>query len=245
MSDGLGQLPAPAAYWRLAIIFDAIGRDRGTMEAALTAAMPALRAIVGGAGLRVCVAEHFNADGGGGGADFSTWRENDGAIEITVGAELAGALPEMAAKVRTVFAGIADPLTIEGMAGPCYFMVPARQGDMVLSLSFRRDPATSKADFLRWWHNRHAKVAVPVLGDWLLAYDQVHCDDASTEAVAAALGVPVYPYDAYDNLTWANWEAFLASTADPDGGRRIADDEIGRIDNNTRRHGLMRPIGGQ
>ena len=63
------------------------------------------------------------------------------------------------------------------------------------------------------------------------------------DADSDAFGVKPHCYDAYDNLTWASWEAYLESTNDPEGGKRIGEGEIGRIDNSTRRHGIMRVFG--
>ena len=78
--------------------------------------------------------------------------------------------------------------------------------------------------------------------DELLAYDQVHVDTPASQAAAAALGVPFADYDAYDNLTYRNQEGFFGSVADSEGMARIAEDEVGRIDNSTRRFALMRQV---
>jgi len=122
-------------------------------------------------------------------------------------------------------------------------MVPVRDGGAFLSLAFRRDPATTSEQFQTWWRYQHAGVAIPVLGPGMLAYDQVHVDFAATEAVARAFGVERVAYDAYDNLTWADFRAFLTSISDPEGMMRVYADEVGRIDNSSRRHAIMRKIG--
>jgi hypothetical protein len=91
--------------------------------------------------------------------------------------------------------------------------------------------------------NQHSRIATPVLEPELLAYDQVHVDHAVSQSVAAAFGVPYVEYDAYDNLTWQDRRAFVNScTKDLEGMARIAADEVGRIDNSSRRHALMREI---
>ena len=53
---------------------------------------------------------------------------------------------------------------------------------------------------------------------------------------------PSVHYDAYDNLTWASPQTFFESVSDPVQMQRVQEDEIGRIDNSTRRHALMRRI---
>jgi EthD domain len=243
MIDDSTSEPAPAAYWRAAFIFDASDGDREALARNLGRVEASLRGAVARGSVRLGVAEHFLSGGEEGSHDYRGWRRNDGAIEVTVGTVDAGQLPQTAKVLREILEPFTDVATVEVMAGPVYFMVPPRLGTTFLSLSFKRDPATTKAEFRRWWFNRHASVAIPILGPLLLAYDQVHCNAAMTDAVSNAFGVPAVHYDAYDNLTWADWPSFQRSTADPIGGRRIFEDEIGRIDNATRRHGFMQTLG--
>lgn len=243
MTIGTQGVIAPAAYWRLAVIFDAPGHDREALAHKLSAADGAIRKAAGGAAVRYAVSEHFMNDMVIEGHAFAGWATNDGAVEVTVSAHQADDLPEIAAALRPVLEPMIDLASTQVMAGPVYAMVPARLGDCILSLSFLRDPATTKQEFSRWWYYQHSQVAIPVLGPLLLGYDQVHCDDGMIEGVSKAFGVAPHYYDAYDNLTWASWEAYLESTSDPEGGRRIGEDEIGRIDNSTRRHGIMRVLG--
>ncbi len=243
MTDELGSEPAAAAYWRAAFIFDAPDGDRDALARNLCKVEASLRGAVAHGSVRFGVAEHFLSVGEEGSHDYRGWRKNDGAIEVTVAAVDADQLPQNAKALKDVLQPFVDAASVEAMAGPVYFMVPPRRGTTFLSLSFKRDPATTRAEFGRWWFNRHARVAIPVLGPLLLAYDQVHCNDAMTDAVSDTFGVAAVHYDAYDNLTWADWPSFQRSTADPIGGRRIFEDEIGRIDNTTRRHGLMRTLG--
>ena len=243
MIDDSTSEPAPAAYWRAAFMFDAPDGDREALARNLCRVEASLRGVVARGSVRFGVAEHFLAVAEEGAHDYRGWRKNDGAIEVTVAAVDADQLPQNAKALRDLLQSFIDVASVEAMAGPVYFMVPPRLGTTFLSLSFKRDPATTRAEFGLWWFNRHASVAIPVLGPLLLAYDQVHCNDAMTDAVSKAFGVPVVYYDAYDNLTWADWPSFQRSTADPIGGRRILRDEVGRIDNCTRRHGLMRTLG--
>jgi len=130
------------------------------------------------------------------------------------------------------------------MAGPMFHMVPPGEGDAFLSLAFKRYPGTTSESFRSWWHDQHAKVAIPVLGSAMLAYDQIHVDPDVTEALAEAVGVALVTYDAYDNLTWADRYGFLDSIGDLQGMARIKEDEIERIDDSSRRHALMRRIAG-
>ena len=81
------------------------------------------------------------------------------------------------------------------------------------------------------------------MGPELLAYDQVHVDAAMSRALSQALSIRDAAYDAYDNLTWASSNAFTASCShDPEGMERVVADEVGRIDNDSRRRGMMREI---
>lgn len=229
----------PADYWRLAFIFDAPESDVEALAKQLVASGEAIRAAANDYPVRMGVAEHFFTDGVDASQDYAVWRTNDGAVEVTVPASKSGELPSIAAGMCPVLAPLAKTGSMEVMAGPVYFMVQPRPGRTFLSLSFKRDPATTKEEFSRWWFYQHSKVAIPILGAPLLAYDQVHCDDDMTDAVSTAFGVAAVHYDAYDNLTFPDWQGFLDATSDPAGGQQIAEDEIGRIDNSTRRHAMM------
>ena len=104
-------------------------------------------------------------------------------------------------------------------------------------------PGTTVEDFRKWWYAQHAPLCIPILGEEMLGYDQVHVDTATSREAAEALGVSFVDYDAYDNLTYRSQEGFLISCSDADGMALIAQDEQGRIDNASRRHALMREIG--
>lgn len=233
----------PAAYWRLAVIFDAPRGNRHELAAGLVEADGAMRAAARGGAIRFGVAERFMNDMLNQGQDRAGWRRNDGAVEVTVGASRSSELPVIAAALRQVLQPHIDLGSTEVMAGPSYFMVPPRLGACVLSLSFKRDPAKTKQDFSRWWYYQHSAIAIPMLGSRLLAYDQVHCDDVLTAAVSSAFGVPAHYYDAYDNLTWANLESFLEPRSDPEGRKRLSEDSIGQIDNSSRRHAILKVLG--
>jgi hypothetical protein len=231
--------------WRMAFMFDARGGDVAALEDGLARAAGAIRRLAGDAHVRLGVAADWNAELLEGMEDYGVahWRTVDGAVEISVAEARAGDLPQVCASLRDVLDPLAAPASVEVMAGPFFPMVTARDGEVFLSLAFKRFPGTTLEQFQTWWRRQHSGVAIPVLGPGLLAYDQVHVDHAATEALARAFGVAPVLYDAYDNLTWASREGYLASISDPEGMARIAADEVGRIDNTSRRHALMRPIG--
>ncbi|CAN7542517.1 EthD domain-containing protein [Phenylobacterium sp. LjRoot219] len=234
-----------ADQWRLAFMFDAAGGDHAGLEAALVRQADAIRRVAGAADIRLGVADRHPDLTSATQTDYAVdqWRTVDAAVEITVGAARAADLPALAAALSEILAPLAASGSVEVMSGPMFSMVPVRDGGVFLSLAFKRDPAISSAQFRSWWHDRHSGVAIPVLGPGLLAYDQVHCDAAATGAVARGFGAAPVAYDAYDNLTWADRQGYLASISDPAGMARIFADEIGNIDDGTRRHALMRRIG--
>lgn len=229
--------------WRLAFMFDA--RDASdALDAQLARRAGEIRRLAGEAEVRLGVADrHPDLIQGSSDYDLTNWRTVDGAVEITLGAARAGDLSGLAQALREVLEPLAAPGSVEVMAGPVYPMVTPRDGEAFLSLAFRRDPTTTSAQFRSWWREQHSQIAIPVLGQGLLAYDQVHVDPEATEAVALAFGAEPVAYDAYDNLTWADRSAYLASISDPAGMARIYADEVGRIDDATRRWALMRRIG--
>jgi hypothetical protein len=236
MSDG----------WRMAFMFDARGGDQAALEAGLAKAAEAIRRAAGEAQVRLGVPDDssaMNARQDGESYDIAAWRGVDGAVEITVADARSGDLTDIARSVHGIIAPLAAPGSVEVMAGPMFCMVPVRDGEAFLSLAFKRYPGTTSEDFRNWWRFQHAKVAIPVLGAPMLAYDQVHVDPGVTEALARAIGVEPVLYDAYDNLTYENAAGFLASVADLPGMARIAEDELGRIDNTSRRHALMKRVG--
>lgn len=231
-------------HWRLAVMFDAPGGDLATLEANLKQAGDAIRAAAQGNHVRLGVADHHpEISGPTDTHDTAGWRTVDGALEITLPNEQMQAIPAICRALRPVIEGMADISTIEVMAGPMFPMVPMREGETFLSLAFRRDPSTTSQQFRDWWLNQHAGIAIPVINPGLLAYDQVHVDMDATAAAAQAFGVPVVEYDAYDNLTWDGRSGYLRSSAgDPDGMATIAEDEVGRIDNSSRRFSIMTEI---
>lgn len=231
-------------HWRLAFMFDAAGGDLGLLEARLRQVRHRIDQAAGGNAVRAGVA----LPGGIDGASLHTHetgglRTVDGAIEVTIANGGEGTVPAICRAMRPILDELAEPGSIEVMTGPMHFMVPVREGDAFLSLAFRRYPDTTIAQFRDWWLNRHSKIAIPVLGDDLLAYDQVHVDTIATRAASEALGVPFVDYDAYDNLTFRDRQGFFDSVSDAEGMAVIAEDEVGRIDDSTRRYALMRDIG--
>ena len=231
--------------WRMAIMIDARGGDFAAMERGLAGIAGDIRGLAGVADVRLGVADKHPDLGAAAATDYAAvdMRGVDGAVEITVAEGRSSELPAIAQALSALVAPLAEPGSIEVMAGPLFAMVPQRPGGTFLSLAFRRFPGTTSQQFRDWWRFQHAGVAIPVMGPGMLAYDQVHVDAGATEALGQAMGVPVVLYDAYDNLTWADHRGFLKSTEDVEAMAGIFADEVGRIDNTSRRHALMRVIG--
>jgi EthD domain-containing protein len=233
-------------HWRLALMFDASDGDLARLEAAMQEAGEAIRAPVGAHGVRMGIADRHPdlVAPDDSFARMAHWRLVDGALEVTLVNDQARALPAIGRELRAVLAERLDLARLEVMAGPIFPMVPTRRGNAFLSLAFRRYPGTTSQQFQQWWLQQHSRIATPVLEPELLAYEQVHVEPELSQALAEAFGVPYVDYDAYDNLTWADRWAFLKScTKDLEGMERIAADEVGRIDDTSRRHSLMREIG--
>ncbi len=223
-------------HWRLAVMFDAPGGDLAALEAALRQAKDAIRAAAGGHPVRIGVADRHPDLAG---VAEAGQRTVDGAVEVTFPKDRAGEVPDVCRALRPVIAGLTDLASVEVMAGPMYHMVPVRTGGTFLSLAFRRFPGTTNQEFRAWWNKQHAPIAIPVLGEGLLAYDQVHVKMDAAKIAAEAFGVAYSHYDAYDNLTWADRQAFLNSISDAEAMATIAADEVGRIDDPSRRSALM------
>lgn len=229
--------------WRLAFMFDAPDGDLELLEGRLRQARDQICAAAQGHPVRLGVALPRNLAESDENAEYlARWRSVDGAIEVTIANDGQTAVPAICQAMRPILDRLAVPGSIEVMTGPVYYMVPIRRGGVFLSLAFRRYPGTTVEQFRNWWFNQHAKIAIPVLGPGLLAYDQVHVEEGASREAAAALGAPFVDYDAYDNLTWCDPEAYVASTSDADGMARVLADETGRIDNDSRRYALMREI---
>jgi hypothetical protein len=231
-------------HWRLAFMFDAPDRSLPPFEQALLKAQSEIRANAAGHGVRIGVADRPVDQEAGKQAGSGTGPgEVDGAIEISIANESIADAPGICMALSPLLASLAEPGTLQVMTGPMFHMVPVRSGQCFLSLSFRRDPTTSSPQFQDWWYNQHSKLAIPVLGEGLLAYDQVHVDAQASRQAAEALGVPYVEYDAYDNLTWADLAAYQHSISEPIGMARVFADEVGRIDRSSMRHAMMRDIG--
>jgi hypothetical protein len=224
--------------WRLAFMFDARDGNLSSMEKHLNQSAELILRIVGDARVRIGVVDTH--------PDLSVLHEIgrtvDGALEISVAATRVRELPNIAKALREPLQPICATATLEVMTGPFFPIVPVQQGDVFLSLAFRREQGTTSEEFRNWWLRQHSGIATPVLGELLLAYDQVHVDQVASESAALAFGVEVVHYDAYDNLTWANRDAFFQSISNQVEMARIQADEVGRIDVSSRRTGLMRRI---
>jgi hypothetical protein len=232
--------------WRMAFMFDARDGAFEVMAESLEGAAGQIRQAAGDAHVRLGVADRHPDLMGNDETehDMTGSRSVDGAVEISVAAVRRTELPGIAGALGKILGAIAEPNSLEVMAGPFYPMVPVRDGETFLSLAFCRDPKITSPQFRRWWHDQHAVLAIPVLGPGLLAYDQVHVEASDTETLSISAGVASVDYDAYDNLTWSNRYAYLESISDRNGLARLYEDEIGRIDNGSRRHALMRKLRG-
>ncbi len=229
--------------WRMAFMFDALNGDLATLEQALKNAAGDIRKAAEDAPVRIGVADrHPDLETSHSDYETGDWRKVDGAIEITLRSDAVNKSSEISAALTPILQTLCIPATIEVMAGPVFSIVPVREGGAFLSLAFKRYPGTTSTEFRNWWLRQHSGLAVDVLGPGLLAYDQVHVDQDVSAGIAAALGVAPCAYDAYDNLTWTDRKAFLHSCSDADAMARVYEDEIGRIDNGTRRSSLMRDI---
>jgi hypothetical protein len=228
--------------WRLALMFDAPLGGFSSLESGLKRSIASIVGIAGDGHVRLGVADTHS--------DLKFLRENDGkkmrtvdaAVEVSVPSSRIAELSRIAGSLRSSIEDLADLSSLEIMAGPVFPIVPVREGGVFLSLAFKRYPGTTSKQFRDWWLHQHSKIATPVLGEGLLAYDQVHLDHNTSEQVAHQLGVPPVAYDAYDNLTWADRDAFLRSISDVAELARVNDDEVGRIDDPSRRSALMQRI---
>ena len=227
-------------HWRLAFMFDAPGADLAALAEAMKRGGDTIRAAAAPHHVRMGVADrHADLAAYMASAEGGRTVRVDGAIEISIANERQSEIPALCQAMRPVLAGLADMNTVHVMTGPMHHMVPVRSGECFLSLAFRHDPAITPAQMHDWWINHHAGHAIPVLGEGLLAYDQVHVSRPVSETAAAALGVPHVAYDAYDNLTWVDRYGFLHSISDEVAMAPIYADEIGQIDPIGRRSAIM------
>ena len=230
-------------HWRLAFMFDAPDADLVALARAMCGAGDAMRRVAAGHHLRMGVADrHPDLGDWAARGDASGKVDVDGAVEISISNDRLADIPDICRGMRPLLAGFADLATLQVMTGPMHHMVPVRVGESFLSLAFRHDPAITPAQMHDWWFNHHAGVAIPVLGEGLLAYDQVHVDRQVSRAAAEALGVVHVDYDAYDNLTWADRYGFMHSISDEVAMGPVYADEIGQIDPIDRRSALMTEI---
>ncbi|KMS52018.1 hypothetical protein V474_02915 [Novosphingobium barchaimii LL02] len=231
-------------HWRLALMFNAPGADLVPFAAALRAGVEAIRHAADGCPVRIGVADrHPDLGGKEPVVGAREAGETDGAVEVSIPNARVRDLDAICAALRPLVEEIAEGGSMQVMTGPMFHMVPVRAGGLFLSLAFRRDPGTTNAQFRQWWHDQHSGIAIPVLGEGLLAYDQVHVDHDMSRRLAGAFGVPDAEYDAYDNLTWEDRDAYLHSISDPVAMATVLADEQGRIDHASMRHALMVDIG--
>jgi EthD domain len=227
-------------HWRLALMFDEASHDLAKLRKSLGQARNSISSATSGHHVRMGVTDRH--------PDLGVHAQRhddlgvagvDGAIEITVSNNRNDEIPEICGTLRQVLEGFCDPATVHVMAGPVHHMVPVRRGKTFLSLAFRRDPAGTSEQFQHWWYDHHSKLAIPVLGQGLLAYDQVHVEPSVSKEAIAAFGAAPAEYDAYDNLTWADRYGFLHSISDALAMAPVYSDEIGWIDPIGKRSGIM------
>lgn len=226
--------------WRLVFMFDARDGDLCLLEERMRSAPEVIVQMAGEAKVRLGIVDTHPDVMFMRVPEADMMRGVDGAIEVSVAASRAPELRNIAESLLDIVEAFSVHASLEVVAGPVFPIVPVREGEVFLSLAFRRDRGTTSEEFRRWWLCQHSIVAAPVLGAALLAYDQVHVDAQASEAIALAVGVRPAYYDAYDNLTWANRDAFLTSIGDEAGMAAVLADEVGRIDNTSRRRALMR-----
>jgi len=227
-------------HWRLALMFDTTGHDLTALSDKLSLSGDAVRAAAAGHHVRMGVADrHVDLGDFSARCEAKGWADVDGAIEISVANEMKDEIPRICRALQLLMGSFCDLATVDVMAGPMHHMVPVRAGDTFLSLAFRRDKAITSEQFQDWWYNRHSKVAIPVLGDGLLAYDQVHVEQSLSRAAAEAFGADYVEYDAYDNLTWHDRYGYLHSISDEVAMGPVYADEVGYIDPTSRRSAIM------
>ena len=229
--------------WRLALMFDFPSHDLAALAKALVRLGPMLRSAAPGHHMRLGVADrHADLGETAARAPGKGWADVDGAIEVTIANDRTQEIADICRSLRPVMEEFCDAASVHVMAGPMFNMVPVSPGGTFLSLAFRRDPALSQAQFRDWWFNHHAGLAIPVLGEALLAYDQVHVEQPVSMEAAQAFGARHVEYDAYDNLTWQDRSGYLRSVSDPDKMGPLLADEIGSIDQTSRRSAIMSEI---
>jgi EthD domain len=167
-----------------------------------------------------------------------------GAIEVTAPRTEVDGMEALAGTIGGHLVGLVDRERSAVSLGEVHAIIESRSGASFLSFAFQRYPGTSVEEFRHWWLRQHAAVAVRLLSPWLLAYDQVHVDRALSERVSRSANITFHPYDAYDNLTWASVEEFLASVSRPGGRDEMYQDEVGHIDHSSYRGALMALVGG-
>lgn len=230
-------------HWRLAVMFDTPGHHLDALADALRQSGNTLRAAAMGQPFRMGVADRHPALGAFAlRGEGKGWADVDGAIEVSIPNDRVNDIPDICRALRPVIADLCVPASIDIMAGPMFHMVPVRRGNTFLALAFRRDPAITSAQFKDWWYNHHSGAAVPVLGNGLLAYDQVHVEQPVSLVAAQAFGTDHVEYDAYDNLTWADRYGYLHSISDQEAMAPVYADEVGKIDPTSRRSAMMTEI---
>jgi EthD domain len=209
----------------------------------LTAAAPRLREIASsfGAKLRMGVtypvpaSAAFDASGA-----FS--ESTDGAVEISLGEDGLSELCAHAGEFGAVVRPFSDTSRSLVLAGIMHHVFEPSDGDVFLSLTFRREPGTTLQEMRDWWLNQHAVVATSFQRPEMIGYDQVHVEHDVSEQASKNAGFDYRCYDSYDNVTWEHFDGFVASVVKPGAMEAIRADEEGHLDHSTYIGSLMAPI---
>jgi hypothetical protein len=157
----------------------------------------------------------------------------DGAVEVSVAEQRLDELSARAGELGSVLADLSDTQKSIITLGVMHHVIEPRQGEVFLSLTFRRAPGTTLDQLHEWWLNQHAAIAMSFMLPETLAYDQVHVDHQLSEQASLAAGFAYRRYDSYDNLTWANYGEVFKSIDKPGAAEALYEDEVGHIDHST------------
>jgi hypothetical protein len=156
--------------------------------------------------------------------------ETAGAVEVSVPEARLETLPQCARSFGPLLAAIADTERSIVAAGPVHHIVEPKKGALFLSVVFRRHSSITPEQFHEWWLNQHAPLATSFLLPEMLAYDQVHLRQDLSEHASIEARFAYHRYDAYDNLTWADYESSLRSVSKPGLAEAMSEDDHERID---------------
>jgi hypothetical protein len=166
----------------------------------------------------------------------------DGAVEVSLGEDGLAELIAHAGEFGAALAPFSDTQRSLVLTGIMHHVFEPSDGDIFLSLTFRREPGTTLQEMREWWLNTHAVVATGVQRPEMIGYDQVHVEHDASEQASKNAGFAFRQYDSYDNVTWEHYDGFIASIVKPGGMEKIRADEEGHLDHSTYIGSLMAPI---